>query len=110
MPRLPVSLASGAILALFAAGFGLDPAFAASPGGAAGGAPEQTTPQGKDPPGAEDGAVQTPPPAENKGVIPPPPTGDEGIHTDVPNPEAGHEEEVIPPSDLPGAEPNAEPK
>jgi hypothetical protein len=34
-------------------------------------------------------------------VIPPPDIGDEGIHTDVPNPEAGHEEEVIPPSDVP---------
>ena len=42
-------------------------------------------------------------PAEHKGVIPPPDIGDEDIHTDVPNPEAGHEEEVIPPSDVPAA-------
>jgi hypothetical protein len=63
--------------------------------------PEQTAPQGEDPPGADNGAPEAPPPAEHKGVIPPPDIGDEDIHTDVPNPEAGHEEEVIPPSDVP---------
>ena len=63
--------------------------------------PEKTAPQGEDPPGAENGAPDAAPPAEQKGVIPPPDIGDEGIHTDVPNPEAGHEEEVIPPGDVP---------
>ena len=41
------------------------------------------------------------PPSEDKGVIPPPPTGGEGIYKEAPNPEAGHEEEVIPPADVP---------
>jgi hypothetical protein len=48
-------------------------------------------PQGQDPPGAENGEQQSPP------LIPPPPIGDEDIYTQVPNPEAGQEEEVIPP-------------
>lgn len=109
MPRLPGGLALGAILMLSAASMGSHPAFAASAGAAAE-PPEKTIPQGEDPPGADDGAVETPPPAEHKGVIPPPPTGDEGIHTDVPNPDAGHAEEVIPPSELPGADPNADPR
>jgi hypothetical protein len=70
--------------------------------------PEQTAPQGEDPPGADNnGAPDATPPAEHKGVIPPPEIGDEDIHTEVPNPEAGHEEEVIPPSDVP---PQQEPK
>lgn len=43
---------------------------------------------------------QTIPPGD-EGVIPPPPTGDEDIYTDAPNPKAGHEEEVVPPSDVP---------
>jgi hypothetical protein len=108
MPKLPVGLAIGAMLTLFATGFGPDRAYAASAGGATE-TPEQTTPQGEDPPGADDGAVETPP-SEHKGVIAPPPTGDEGIHTDVPNPDAGHDEEIIPPSELPGADPNADPR
>ena len=37
-------------------------------------------------------------------MIPPPPIGDEDIHTQAPNPEAGHDEEVIPPP-TPGEEP-----
>ena len=63
--------------------------------------PEQVAPQGKDPPGADNGAPETASPSDHKGVIPPPDIGDEGIHTDVPNPEAGHEEEIIPPPDVP---------
>jgi hypothetical protein len=43
-------------------------------------------------------------------VIPPPRTGDEGIYTDVPNPDAGHEEEVIPPPGTPGGDPNVDPR
>jgi hypothetical protein len=61
----------------------------------ANGDPEQTVPQGQDPPGAHDG--QQLPLSQDKEVIPPPPIGDEDIHTDAPNPHAGHEEEVIPP-------------
>jgi hypothetical protein len=63
--------------------------------------PEKTAPQGEDPPGPDNGAPETSPPAEHKGVIPAPDIGDEGIHTEVPNPEAGHEEEIIPPSEIP---------
>ena len=70
--------------------------------------PEQTVPQGNDPPGADDGEQPMLPPAEHKEVIPPPPIGDEDIHTDAPNPEAGHEEEVIPPP-APGEEPSGKP-
>jgi hypothetical protein len=69
-------------------------AFEASFAGAAD-EPEKTIPQGQDPPGADNG--QQLPPSEGKEVIPPPPIGDEDIHTDAPNPDAGHEEEVIPP-------------
>jgi hypothetical protein len=47
---------------------------------------------------------------ENKGVIDPPPIGDEGIHADVPNPDAGHEEEVIPPPGTPGGDESIQPK
>ncbi|MGH6734912.1 MAG: hypothetical protein ACRECX_02375 [Methyloceanibacter sp.] len=47
---------------------------------------------------------------ESKGVIDPPPIGDEGIHADVPNPDAGHDEEVIPPPGTPGGDPSVEPK
>jgi hypothetical protein len=43
-------------------------------------------------------------------VIPPPDIGDEGIHTDVPNPDAGTEEEVIPPSELPEQDPDVGPR
>jgi hypothetical protein len=46
----------------------------------------------------------------DKGVIPPPKTGDEGIYTEAPNPDAGHEEEVIPPPGTPGGDPNVEPR
>jgi hypothetical protein len=71
--------------------FAVSPAFPAGTG-------EKTIPQGQDPPGGDNGEPVAPP-AQNDGVITPPPIGDEGIHTDVPNPNAGHEEEVIPPPD-----------
>jgi hypothetical protein len=63
--------------------------------------PEQAAPQGEDPPGADEGGTDMPPPSEHKGVIPPPAIGDEEIHKDVPNPDAGTDEEVIPPPELP---------
>jgi len=63
----------------------------------------KATPRGKDLPAADSGRPL--PPTEHKGVIPPPPIGDEGIYTDAPNPEAGHEEEVIPPPETPSEEP-----
>lgn len=63
--------------------------------GGAGDAPEKTVPQGQDPPGADNGKQL--PLSPDKEVIPPPPAGDEDIYTDAPNPDAGHEEEVIPP-------------
>ena len=71
--------------------FAVSSAFAAGTG-------EKTVPQGQDPPGA-DNEEPIAPPAQDDGVITPPPIGDEDIHTDVPNPDAGHEEEVIPPPD-----------
>ena len=71
--------------------FAVPPAFAA-------GAGEKAVPQGQDPPGGDNGEPIAPP-AQDDGVITPPPIGDEDIHTDVPNPDAGHEEEVIPPPD-----------
>jgi hypothetical protein len=58
-------------------------------------APKKSAPQGQDPPGADIGQPQSPPPEGE--VIAPPPVGDEEIYTEAPNPEAGHEEEVIPP-------------
>jgi hypothetical protein len=83
--------------------------FEASLAGAAD-TPERTVPQGQDPPGADNGEQQTPR-AKHKGVIPPPQTGDEGIYTQAPNPDAGHEEDVIPPPGTPGGEhPNVEPR
>lgn len=85
-----------------------DHVFAASPNGAAN-PPEQTTPQGQDPPGTDNGEP-TAPMVEHKGVIEPPPTGDEGINTNVPNPNAGHEGEVIPPPGTPVGDPNVEPR
>ena len=90
MRGLYVTAALGATLAFIAPS-----GFVASFAGAAG-EPEKTVPQGKDPPGADNGQQQSPP-TEDKEVIPPPPIGDEDIHTEAPNPEAGHEEEVIPP-------------
>ena len=100
MSQLHMRTALLAALTLLAPSLCTDRALAA--------APEQTAPQGEDPPGADNGSAGTPP--VHDGVIKPPPTGDEGIHVDVPNPNAGHDEEVIPPSELPGADPNAEPR
>jgi hypothetical protein len=75
--------------------------------GASVAAPEQSAPQGEDPPGADNGVAA--PPKPHDGVIPPPDIGDEDIQTEVPNPDAGHEEEVIPPPDLPGEVPGSAP-
>ena len=58
-------------------------------------APKKSAPKGQDPPGADTGQPQSPLPEGE--VIAPPPVGDEDIYTKAPNPEAGHEEEVIPP-------------
>jgi hypothetical protein len=72
--------------------------------------PEKTVPQGTDPPGA-DNEDQSNATTKHKGVIKPPQTGDEGIYTQAPNPDAGTEEEVIPPPGTPGSEhPNVEPR
>lgn len=72
------------------------------------GQPETTIPQGENPPGADDGLPEPLPPGQHKGVIEPPDIGDEGIHTDVPDPDAGHPEEVIPPSELPEQTPKTQ--
>ena len=61
---------------------------------------EKTVPLGKGPPGA-DNEDQSNSTTKHKGVIKPPQTGDEGIYTQAPNPNAGTEEEVIPPSGPP---------
>jgi hypothetical protein len=101
MWKFPTGLLMAAILAASLASLAIEQACAA-PAGAG-----QAAPQGKDPPGADDDGNT--PPAEQNGVIKPPPTGDEGIHTEVPNPNAGPGDEIIPPSELPGAQ-NAEPQ
>jgi hypothetical protein len=69
---------------------------------------EQSVPQGQDPPGADEPGA--PKGEKNDGVITPPPTGDEEIHTTVPNPDAGHDEEVIPPPGTPENAPNLDPR
>jgi hypothetical protein len=82
--------------------------FAASPDAAEGS--EKTVPQGKDPPG-NDNEDHSNPTTEHKGVIKPPQIGDEGIYTQAPNPNAGTEEEVIPPPGKPESQhPNVEPR
>ena len=79
-----------------------------------------TTPQGHDAPGADNGTVQPLPemqPGEtlsehldrNQGVISPPPTGDAEIYTTAPNPDPGTTP-VIPPPGSPGGDPNIQPK
>jgi|SRR5688572_17679637 hypothetical protein len=102
MFQLPMRTVLMAALTLLAPSLSTGPLLAA--------APEQAAPQGEDPPGADNAAPEVPPPAEHNGVIPPPDIGDEGIHTDVPNPDAGHEEEVIPPPGTPGGDPNVDPR
>ncbi len=72
--------------------------------------PEQVTPQGEDPPGADDGVIDTVPPSEHEGVIKPPAIGDEDIQTEVPNPDAGHDDEVIRPDELPKGDLNVDPR
>ena len=101
MPRFCATAALLAPLILIAS----QGAFAVSRSGAT--APTQIG--GEHPLGTDDGKQQLLPPREHKDVIPPPPTGDEGIYTDAPNPEAGHDKEVIPPSDKPSEEPRAGP-
>ena len=102
MAKLKIHLALLTALALLAPSLGLDRAFAA--------AAEQTAPQGEDPPGPDNGALEVPLPPEQNGVIPPPDIGDEGIHTDVPNPDAGHDQEVIPPPGTEGDNLNVAPR
>jgi hypothetical protein len=75
--------------------------FAASPNATQG--QEKTVPQGNDPPG-NDNEDQSKPMTKHKGVIKPPQTGDQGIYTQAPNPNAGTDEEVIPPPGSPGSE------
>jgi hypothetical protein len=109
MPRFYASAAVWVTLTLLAPCVGPDRVSAASPARATD-APEKTVPQGNDPPGADNGDQPTAPLAQHKGVIQPPPIGDEDIYTQAPNPDAGHEEEVIPPPSTPGGDPNAEPR
>lgn len=81
-------------------------AFCPAAGMAAG--PEMTPSQSETQPNT--GTVEPVIPPDHKGVIQPPNIGDEEIHTEVPNPEAGHEEEVIPPSELPEQQPAPQPR
>jgi hypothetical protein len=53
--------------------------------------PERTVPQGKDPPGSENGPQQILPRAD-KEVVSLPPVKNVDIYTQAPNPEARHEE------------------
>jgi hypothetical protein len=108
MPRFYARAAVWVTLTLLAPCLGPDRVFAASPAGATD-TPDKTVPQGNDPPGADNGEQQIPPQAD-KEVIPPPPIGDEDIYTQAPNPEAGHEDEVIPPPGTPGGDPSVEPR
>jgi hypothetical protein len=71
------------------------------------GQPETPPPPSENQPDVN-GVPEPRPPSEHKGVIEPPDIGDEGIHTDVPDPDAGHEEEVIPPSEIPEQPPESE--
>jgi hypothetical protein len=94
--RHPIRAIALATLALLISSTGSDRTFAAEP--------EQVTPQGEDPPGADNGAIDIPAPSEHEGVIAPPPVGDEEIHTDAPNPDAGTDEEVIRPPETSGTD------
>jgi hypothetical protein len=88
----------------------LSPCLSTDQSFAAANAPDKTVPQGSDPPGADDAGQPSQSVIPRKGVITPPPTGDEEIHTQAPNPDAGHEEEVIPPPGTPGGDPTIEPR
>ena len=79
-----------------------------------------TTGQGHDAPGPDNGTTRPLPemqPGEslsehldrNQGVITPPPTGDADIQTEAPNPDPGTTR-VIPPPGAPGGDPTIEPK
>ena len=103
MRRFYASAAVWAALMLLALTLDPDQIFAASPAGATD-TPEDTIPQGTDPPGADNGNQPSSPPLQHKGVIEPPPIGDEDIYTQAPNPQAGHDEEVIPPPEMPGGD------
>ena len=102
MLQLLIRAALSAGLTLLAPSLSATHALAASP--------EHAAPQGEDPAGADHDASGTPPMVEHNGVIRPPPTGDEDIHTDAPDPDAGHDEEVIPPPDTPSGDPNLVPR
>ena len=102
MPKFCASTAVWLTLALIAPCFDADLVFAASSNDESE-APEKAAPQGTDPPGADNGDALAPPLVEQNGVIKPPPIGDEDIHTQAPNPDAGHEEEVIPPTRYAGS-------
>ncbi len=84
-----------------AAALGLSVTLPVAPTPGAASPPEQAAPQGEDPPGADEGTPESQTPSDHKGVIVPPPTGDKDIETEVPNPNAGHDQEVIPPPDEP---------
>jgi hypothetical protein len=71
---------------------------------------ERAAPQGEDPPGPDKAPQQSAPLDTGKGVIVPPATGDTEIQTTVPNPNAGHDQEVIPPPGTPGNAPNLDPR
>jgi hypothetical protein len=109
MPRFYAKAALWATLSLLAPSLDPDQVFAASPADAAE-APENTAPQGTDPPGADNRDQPTPPLVQKDGVIEPPPVGDQGIYTEAPDPNAGHEQEVIPPPGTPGGDPNVQPR
>jgi hypothetical protein len=71
---------------------------------------EQAAPQGEDPPGPDNALQQSAPLDTGKGVIIPPATGDTEIQTTVPNPDAGHDQEVIPPPGTPENAPDLDPR
>jgi hypothetical protein len=104
MSRFYTSAATVTMLTLLPLCLSTDQLFAAA------NEPDKTAPQGTNPPGADDTSQTNQPLVPRKGVITPPPTGDEGIHIQAPNPNAGHDEEVIPPPGTPGGGPSVEPR
>jgi hypothetical protein len=71
---------------------------------------EPGAPQGENPSGPDNAPQQSAPLDTGKGVIIPPATGDTEIQTTVPNPDAGHDQEVIPPPGTPENAPNLDPR
>jgi hypothetical protein len=71
---------------------------------------EQADPQGENMPRPDNAPQQSEPLDTGKGVIIPPATGDTEIQTTVPSPNAGHDEEVIPPPGTPENKPNLDPR